>query len=353
MLSKLANKKLIAGISLIGALAFLGLIYFEWGRGGVSGANEIARINGHSIHMQDIKPLYEAIKEEYKDKITQENAEEVEKAIFDRALRTLIQKHVIIQQAAKAKVGVSNDEIMRNMLSRREFLAPDGKFDPRIYQGAPAYYKNALEKEVREDLVSQLFQIRLFDTVKTSDVDLRIYFQEKYTSRKVRFVMVRVNEEAAKGAMDNLLGANNERAKAEKAMDDFLKAAKQTGDFAGAAAARGLPVYTTDYFAFFNPIQKEGSKERFADIEFQEVFVNAFRLQPYQVSEKIALNHGFVALQLLARKEPDWNRFYKELPVLRNEYEGRARQAVLQDWYMNILERAKIVNNLDRLFKKN
>lgn len=353
MFSTLANKKLVMTISLIGAVAFIGLIYFQWGRGGLSSSpNEIASINGQSIYLQDIKPLYESIKERYKDQINDKNSQMIEKQIMYDALRVLMQKHLILQQAEKAKVTVSDDQIMQAVISQKEFQTEDGKFNPGLYARIPSFYKTQKENQMREELVSQLFQIRLFDTVKTSDLDLRLYFQEKYTTCKIKAVIVTIKEEQPKQSLDNLLQMNTERTKYEKIIDQFINRVKQTGDFVGTANAMGLKVNTTDFFTFFGPIKKEGSPDRLNDIEFQEIYTKAFQLKPYQVSDKIALNHAFVAIQLIARTNPDWNKFYKELPTLRNEYEARLRQYALQDWYSTVVSRSKIVDNVEKLFGK-
>ncbi|MDD5065581.1 MAG: SurA N-terminal domain-containing protein [bacterium] len=352
MLNKLANKKLIMIISLIAAIAFLGLIYLEWGRGGVTATGEIASVNGHSIYLQDLRELYEQLKEYNKDKMTKENASQIDRQIMEEALRRVMQKYLILQQAAKARITVSDEEILKSVVAMKMFQTEDGKFNPYLYQQLPNAVKTKLENEKREEITSQLFQIRLYDAVKTSDLDIRTYYQEKYTQCKVRFILVRINEESGKAGLDTLLQANTERAKAEKVIDTFLQAVKKGVDFNAAANALGLSVFTTDYFQFFGPIKKPGSQERFNDIEFQDVYVQAFRLNPFQSSEKISLNHAFVALQPVSRVNPDWNKFFKELPTLKNEYDARLRQYALQDWYMNIIQKSKIVNNLAKLYTK-
>lgn len=350
MFKLMSNKKFImigAGIII---LAFLGLVYFEWGKGGSASPNEVARINGRSIYLQDLKPLYEQMKERYKDQITEENASQIEKQVMFEALKMLIQKYIILKQAKDAKVSVSNDEILRAIARMKEFQTEDGKFNNYLYQRLPQYYKQQLEKNTKEDLISQLFRIRLFDLIKISDIDLRLYFMEKNSKCRIRFVMIDVEQNPQQG-MDNLLSINEERIKAEKIIKQFIKSAKRTGNFLGRAAALGLKVKTTDYFGFFQPIKRSGKDERLNEIEFQDVYLNAFKLSPYQISDQINLNKGVAVIQLLTKTSPNWDKFYKELPVLKSEYENRMRQYVLQDWYVNAVNKSKIRNNIDKFFQ--
>lgn len=346
------NKKVIIIIAGLAVLAFLALVYFEWGKGGTSSPNELARINGRSIYLQDIKPLYEQIKERYKDQISKENAQQVEKQIMFEALKVLIQKYIILDQAQKAKVGVSSDEILRTISRNPNLQTKDGKFNDRYYQSLPAFYKQKLEKETQEELITQLFQIRLFDLIKISDIDLRLFFMEKNTKSKIRFVFVEgTAQNQTQG--DNLLSVNDDRMKAEKKIQQFMKIIKKTGNFTGTAASLGLAVRTTDYFGFFQPITRPGSQDRFNEIEFQDIYLKAFSLKPYQISDQINLNKGFAVIQVLSKSSPNWDKFYKELPMLRAEYEAKLRQYVLQDWYMKAVTDSKIKNNLDKLFQQN
>jgi len=347
-----SNKKVIMIISGFAALAFLGLVYFEWGKGGAGSPNELARINGRSIYLQDIKPLYEQLKERYKDQTTKENAAEIDKQIMFEALKMVLQKHILLDQAKNAKVGVSDDELLRSIARRKEFQTEEGKFNDYLYQRLPAYYKQQLEKETKDDLITQLFQIRLFDLIKISDIDLRVYFMEKNFKAKIRFVLLDVEPASPQGEGD-LLSVNDNRAKAENKIAQFLKTAKATGNFLGTASAMGLQVQTTDYFGFFQPIKQAGKDERFNKMEFQDVYLNAFKLMPNQISDQVNLNQGIAVIQVLEKTAPNWDKFYKELPVLRGEYEARLRQYVLQDWYINALRKTKIQNNLDKLYKQN
>ncbi len=335
-------------------LAFLALIYFQWGMGGkAASGNEIARVNGRSIYIQDIRPIYEQLKERYKEQITEENAGEIEKKIMTEAIQVLVQKYLFLEQAKKAKVSVSENEITRSISRIKDFRTEEGKFDLGLYYRLPAHYKQKLENDTKEDLTTQLFQMRLMDLVRISDIDLRIYFQEKYTECKVQFVMAEV-EKKAQTEMDDLLNIDQDRMKAEKIIDQFLQIVKRTGNFRGTAARLGLKAKTTDYFGFFLPIKKVGSdeEERYNEIEVQDIYVNAFKLQPGQISDKITLNKGFVALKIISRRNPNWDKFYKELPELRIEYQAKIQRNVINEWYNNVRQNSKIYNYLEKYYQQ-
>ena len=353
MLQYIRKKSVIYVIIGSVILAFLALIYFQWGMGGkAASGNEIARVNGRSIYIQDIRPIYEQLKERYKEQITEENAGEIEKKIMTEAIQVLVQKYLFLEQAKKAKVSVSENEITRSISRIKDFHTEEGKFNPGLYFRLPTYYKQKLENDTKEDLTTQLFQMRLLDLVRVSDIDLRIFFQEKYTECKVQFVMVEV-EKKAQTEMDDLLNVDQDMMRAEKIIDQFLQIVKRTGNFRGAAARLGLKAKTTDFFAFFHPIKKIGSdEERYNEIEVQDIYINAFKLKPGQISDKITLNKGFVALRVISRKNPNWDKFYKELPELRIEYQATIQRHVRNEWYMNVVQNSKVYNYLDKYYQQ-
>lgn len=344
------QRKIVIVLAGFVVLAFVGFVYFQWGKGGTRGgvAFEVARINGHSIYLEEFRNLYERIKEQYRDKITEENSQQMEKEIMNRTLRVLIQKYLTLQEADKAGVSVSDNETFRNIIRRKEFQTESGQFNEYLYRRLPSYYKKRLENETRENLIEQLFQIRLLDSVKVSDLDLRLYYQQKYTKCKIRFVLLKLPKKEK--TQTDLLGLDEERVKLEKIADKFIKIAKRTGSFIGAANSLGLKIHTTDYFTFFGPINKLGKEdERWRELEVQDVYQQAFKLRAYQISDKISLPDGYTVLQLIARKNPDWNKFYYEVPQLKAELENIHRNHVFQQWYITVIKKSKIINNLDKL----
>ena len=243
----------------------------------------------------------------------------MEKKILLEALNEFAQRYIMLQEAEKAHTTVSDDNIFQNIQRDKRFQTEDGKFNIYGYSQLPNSLKAKIETEVGNQIKQQLFEFNLMNAIKTSDLDLRIYYQEKFTKSKIRFVIVKMNK-PEKSDEANLLQVDTERTKAEKIIDNFLAIAKKTGDFAAAANACGLSIYNTDFFGFFEPIKKPDSDTRYSDIEFQDIFVNAFRLNPMQISDKISLNNAFVVFQVLAKQKPDMDKFYKERPKLKNEY---------------------------------
>ncbi len=348
MFTKLNNRKLVLTISLLAATSFLLLIYLQWGRGGLSGgAGELAKVNGHSIYMQDIKSLYEYYKEKYKDQINNDNAKAMEKQIMMRALSGVIQRILILQEAEKAKVHISGDQIFNAVARKKEFRTEDGRFNIRLFERLPKSYKQKLKKETEDELKIQFFQMRLLDGVKLSDLDVRIYFQEKNTKCKIRYAFIKV-EETQKS---ELLADSKVRMQSETRINKILQIAKKTGNLISAAASQGVRVKTTGYFTFFGKISDNNKKE-IKDLEVEDVYMNAFRLRkPGQISGKISLNNGFAIVQLINKIQPDWKNFYKELYTLRAEYEGAVKQWEFRDWYSTVYRNSRLVSYLDKYFK--
>ncbi|MBN1898064.1 MAG: SurA N-terminal domain-containing protein [Spirochaetes bacterium] len=344
---KETQRKVIMGVAILLAIAFIALVYFEWGKGGAasSGTFEVARVNGHSIYIQEFRNLFEQVKEMNRERVDDDKTGQVNKELMIQTLYSLVQRYLILQEADRADVGVSENETFRNVIRRREFQTESGQFNEFLYRRLPSSFKKKLETDTREGLIEQLFLMRLLDSVKISDLDLRLYFQQKNTKCRVRFVYLKVPEG---GGDKNLLGMDENRVKIEKAIDRFIKMAKQS-NFDTAANALGLEVKATDYFSFFGPINKPGSDNRWTDLEVQGTYQEAFKLKPFQVSDKISTPNGYIAIQLIGRMNPNWNTFYKDLPKLKAELEGLRRNYIRQQWYITVVQRSKIRNNLNKL----
>ncbi len=347
---KSTQKKMVIAMAGFLALAFIGLVYFEWGKGGTQGGSfEVARINGRSIYIQEFRILYERIKESYSQ--DENNPAPKESDIMLQTLRSLIQKYIILQQAKKAGVSVSEEQIFRDVARRKEFQTDSGQFNEYLYHNIPTYLRKKIEQESKEGLVQQLFQLRILDSVKVSEFDLRLYFQQKYLKRKIQFVFIPLPEES--NNIDNQLGLDENRVKIEKIVDNFIKLAISRGNFVAAANALGLKIQTTDYFTFFGTIQSPNDKnKRWKEIEIQNVYEQAFKLGLHQISDKISLPSGYAVIQVIGIESPDWKKFYYEIPTLTAELKQLYQNYTFNQWYVNVIKHSKIINNIDKLIGK-
>jgi len=349
MFDKLGNKKVVGIIAGLAALSFLLLIYLQWGKGGIGGRStgELAKVNGHSIYMQDIKSMYEYYKEKYKDALNGENGKEIEKRIIMQALWSVVQRILMLQEADKAKIHISSDQIFNTVIRRKEFRTEDGKFNEWAFKHIPKYYKQKIEKDTEDQLKIEFLQSRIYDGIKVSDLDLRVYFQEKYSRCKIRYIFLKVKERGK----NELLADNKLRMEAESKINKALDIIKKGGDLNWAASSIGVRVYTTDYFTFFGRITDLKGNE-LKDLEVEDTYMNAFRLHKRgEISGKISLNTGFMIVQLVNRENPDWKNFYKELYQLRAEYGAAVKQWYFNDWLRNVERKAKMVSYLNDYFK--
>ena len=348
MFNTLGNKKVIVIVSSIAAVSFLALVYLEWGRGGAGGsAGELARVNGYSIYWDDIKQIYRALEEQYRDKFTKENRAELEKEITKSALFHIIQRVLLLQAADEAGIVVSDDLIFSRILRNPELQTEDGKFNDYLWSRIRPYIKHKYEDDAEKDLKIQLMQSYIYSTTKVSDIDLRIYYMDKYTQCKIKYVFFPVKE--SKEA--DLLVENKEKMRVEKEVDRFVSLALKGRSINYAASIMGKRVKKTTFFSFFGKITNSRGEE-LKDLEVEDIYVNAFRLLPGQISKKIILNNGFVVFQIIGRRNPDWKNFYRRLLQLRAEYEGYIKNLVYRDWYFNVYRHSRVVSFLEKYFKK-
>ncbi len=352
MFEKLGQKKVIIWVAGIAAVAFIGLVYFEWGKGGLSRKNtinpEIARVNGISIYKSDLRDLYERIIDYMREQGKEELSEEDTKQAVLTALRWKLQRLILLAEARKAEVRVSENQIFELVKRRPEFRDKNGRFNYMLYMQYSPSTRKRIEKEMKDELMETLFRIRLDDAIKTSSIDARFYYMERSIKRKIAYVYFPVKKENSTNSLTGIL--ETERLKAEELCNKFLKILKKTKNFNLTASLTGKRIKYTDYFSFFGPIKSIGGKKRIKELEEQDLYINAFRLRKGEVSDKIVLSSGYVIIKVVGIKDLKWKNFVKKLPQIKSELERIRREYVYNDWFNYAQRNNKIIVDTTLLF---
>ncbi len=133
-------------IMLIVAIAFAGLMVFEWGMdlSGRSGMDlsggEVGRVNGQSISNEEYLTLYNNLYEQQAaggQEVTRTMAKQLEDAAWDQ----IVMQRLIAQELSRRGIEVANEEIRQAArfapppeLQTHEAFQTDGKFDITKYQ---------------------------------------------------------------------------------------------------------------------------------------------------------------------------------------------------------------------------
>lgn len=194
--------------------AFLGTIFLVWGMGGADkGSKEIiAYVYEKPIYFEEfnqtLQNLINFYRRIYRDKFNEDMIKE--HGLKRRALDDLIQKRILLHEAADLGLDVTKGELVSRIKSTGTFQE-NGVFDPFRYKQilkanhlTPSQYEAGL----RQAILSEKVEMMIRDRAKVSEKeihDLYVFNNEKITADYILFSpelfkdKVKVEEEELKG----------------------------------------------------------------------------------------------------------------------------------------------------------
>ena len=204
MLDKLrANKGgLVTWIFLLAIIAVF-VLYFgpgsfanvEGGSGcGAAQASYAARVTGKTILAGDLQRQLSQLRRMFQQQtgqpITREMMEQY--GLASVALEQVVGRELVVQEARRRGLRVTDEEITRTVHASPEFQA-GGKFQYPLYEratrssfGSPARYEDLL----REDLLHQKMLAALRETVKVSDAEIRSAWQTEKDRASLSYLRI-------------------------------------------------------------------------------------------------------------------------------------------------------------------
>ncbi len=118
-------------------LAFVATIFYSWGAGGkIGGANKtVATVNGMEIKVNEFERAYGNIINFYRNQFRGQFSEEMaaELKLKENALEALIQNRLVLLEAEKMNLQISDQELAESIFKRPEFQR-DNKFSNSLYK---------------------------------------------------------------------------------------------------------------------------------------------------------------------------------------------------------------------------
>lgn len=201
-------------IMMLAALAFAGLMFFEWGMditGQTSGSfGELGRVNGEPVsydrYMAEYRNLYDRVQASQEEPITNARNAELE----DQAWETVVDQILVQQELERRRIVVSDQEVVdaarfsppQEMATDPSFQT-DGQFDLAKYQqfvsGAPAELLMQLEAYYRDVIPRGKLLRQVALGVHLSDAQLWHAFRDANERVSVRYAafdpLVRVSDD--------------------------------------------------------------------------------------------------------------------------------------------------------------
>lgn len=201
-------------IMMLAALAFGGLMFFEWGMditGQTSGSfGEIGRVNGESVgydrYMAEYRNIYDRVQATQEEPITNARNAELEDQAWDAVVNSIL----VQQELERRRIIVSDEEILNaaRFSPPQDFAADpafqtDGQFDLAKYQqfvaGAPAELLMQLEGYYRDVIPRGKLLRQVALGVHVSDAQLWHAFRDDNEKASVRYAafdpLVRISDD--------------------------------------------------------------------------------------------------------------------------------------------------------------
>jgi parvulin-like peptidyl-prolyl isomerase len=312
-----SNKKAILGIAAaiaIGAAA-TGIAYFAG-----EGQAYVAKVDGTSIKSTEYDKIYAQTKKQYESRFgidfASEQGKAIEKDIKKGLVNQLVERQIILNEAAKRHVQVTDADIDAKLAEIKKGFPNDDAFQKALKDNNMTL--DELKGRVREGLTIEGVQKAVGANVAVTDKDVQDYYDKnKLTYQKpeeVRASHILIKDE--KKAKEIL-------AKLQKG-EDFAKLAKENSEDPGSGAQGG----DLGYFG----------KGRMVP-EFEKA---SFSLKPGQMSGLVKSQFGYHIIKVVDHHGPRTQPFDEVKAEIKDKLTKERQGAEFGKWLQGEKAKAKV-----------
>lgn len=200
-------RKMIFPIIFIVLFFFVAMIFLQWGldfsgQGGYSGANNAGTVNGEAISWNQYQQTYNGLLDQESKGGQVEVPETRTKQLEQSAWQQLVHDRLVMQQAAKHNIVVTDQEVFAYLLlsppqymQQVQAFQTDGKFDYEKYKAGMADPKASpfwasLEPGVRSELTRLKMQESVIQTAQVTESEVKQAFLDDNEKVRVGYVDV-------------------------------------------------------------------------------------------------------------------------------------------------------------------
>jgi peptidyl-prolyl cis-trans isomerase D len=140
-----------------------------------------ATVNGETISTNELNRVYRNLYETYRQIFKDQFSDALAKNLRAQALRELVQNRLLIQEALRMGLRVSDDEV-RDTIMRIPSFSPGGKFDQTTYERYLDYINqkpHAFEESQRESLLRQKLERIIEEGVDVTDQEVKDVYAKR------------------------------------------------------------------------------------------------------------------------------------------------------------------------------
>jgi peptidyl-prolyl cis-trans isomerase D len=167
------------------------LVFVFWGIGASGGptTTAIAEVNGKRITDTE---LHRQMRNISRSQGASLNEDDLNRMAAD-VIQQLIQTEVLLQEAARTGIEVSDEEIVRELKQIEAFQTSDGNFSTELYERSLkniGLTRGRFEDQLRDSLNLQKLETLARDSVSVSDAGLERLYRQVSTELTVSFVRI-------------------------------------------------------------------------------------------------------------------------------------------------------------------
>ncbi len=242
-----ADSWLIKAILWMIILAFVGTIFYSWGMGGASGSGGgvIATVHGEKIFAGEYERTFNNLVNFYRQQFKNQFSDEMIKKLDlkTQALEALIQKKLLLQEADKQNLRISDAELISHIQGLQVFQTGE-KFSEESYRNYLKFQRvtpGEFEDNQRENLILNKLE-KLFGTsAKVSQDEIREAFITEEEKAKLDYV--RFNNDHFQV----------EKIFSEQELNDFFEANKKEFEVPRQIQVEYLKIEPKTYFEDITP----------------------------------------------------------------------------------------------------
>ncbi len=145
-----------------------------------------AKVGGVIISTGDVNRAYENMLDQYRDIFKGDIPDTIRKSLRNEALQQLIGNELLVQEAKRIGLRVSDEELEQSIMRMQSFTR-NGVFDRRVYEMilARAELKPAaFESSQRQALLRQKLVDLIKDGVQVTDAEVRAAYAKRHPKAK-------------------------------------------------------------------------------------------------------------------------------------------------------------------------
>ena len=193
LIRKHADSWMIKSILWLIVLAFVGTIFYSWGMGGrfEGRSGVLGTVNGEEITLAEYDRSFDNLVNFYRDQFQSRFSEDmVEKLdLKNSALEAIIQKKILLMEAEKQNIRISDAELADRILSNPNFQKDD-QFNRSMYERFLTFNRMSaqeFEKSQRQLLLMEKVESFIKDNTHVSDAEVQEAWQKQNRKVKIQY----------------------------------------------------------------------------------------------------------------------------------------------------------------------